>query len=87
MEAKDRSPGVDKYGNPNQGYGNSVAIRHRDEYGREFYAMYSHLSSISVPVGGTVTAETKIGVSGSSGTKDPHLHLQIATQLNGKECP
>lgn len=55
-------------------YGNAVTVRMRD--GR--YAIYAHLSRISVRKGGTVRAGTKLGRSGSTGrSTGPHLHLEI----------
>ncbi|MFI6642609.1 M23 family metallopeptidase [Streptomyces sp. NPDC050504] len=55
-------------------YGNAVTVRMRD--GR--YAIYAHLSRISVRKGGSVRAGARLGHSGSTGrSTGPHLHLEI----------
>ncbi len=56
------------------GYGNMVVISH----GADFESLYAHLSKINVKEGETVTSDTVIGLSGSTGrSTGPHLHLEI----------
>lgn len=57
-------------------YGNSVTLRLADGH----YALYAHMSSISVAAGQTVSVGQQIGRSGSTGNSTgPHLHLEIRT--------
>ncbi|MFF3560458.1 M23 family metallopeptidase [Streptomyces sp. NPDC002574] len=57
-------------------YGNNVVIRHADG----MYTQYGHLSSIGVAVGQTVSAGTRIGLSGATGNvTGPHLHFEART--------
>ncbi|MFD3454404.1 M23 family metallopeptidase [Streptomyces sp. NPDC058691] len=57
-------------------YGNNVVIRHADG----MYTQYGHLSSIGVSVGQTVSAGTRIGLSGATGNvTGPHLHFEART--------
>lgn len=54
-------------------YGNQITIQHED--GTE--TTYSHLSSMSVSVGDTVSAGEQIGAVGSTGNSTgPHLHFE-----------
>jgi murein DD-endopeptidase MepM/ murein hydrolase activator NlpD len=54
-------------------YGNQITIEHED--GTE--TTYSHLSSMSVSVGDTVSAGEQIGAVGSTGNSTgPHLHFE-----------
>ncbi len=58
----------------NDGYGNKVEILNND--GKR--VVYGHLREILVQPGDTVTTETIIGKTGSSGgSRIPHLHLEI----------
>ena len=54
-------------------YGNRIYIKHEDGS----TTLYAHLDSVGsdIKVGDTVTGGDKIGVMGSTGTKDRHLHL------------
>ncbi|WP_190135357.1 M23 family metallopeptidase [Streptomyces longispororuber] len=55
-------------------YGKAVTVRMRDGH----YAVYAHLSRISVHQGARVRAGTRLGSSGSTGrATGPHLHLEI----------
>ncbi|WP_282794789.1 M23 family metallopeptidase [Streptomyces sp. CC224B] len=55
-------------------YGKAVTVRMPDGY----YAVYAHLSRISVSQGTRVRAGTRLGSSGSTGrATGPHLHLEI----------
>jgi murein DD-endopeptidase MepM/ murein hydrolase activator NlpD len=57
-------------------YGNAVLVLMTDGY----YALYAHLSEISVEPGETVEAGTQLGLSGSTGrSTGPHLHFEIRT--------
>ncbi|WP_042352934.1 M23 family metallopeptidase [Bacillus massiliigorillae] len=63
----------------NGGYGNRVEIDH----GNGMRTTYSHMSSISVSAGQTVSAGTKIGVMGSTGNSTGvHLHFELF--INGR---
>lgn len=71
-----------KVGNANDGggYGNSIVIDHGDGY----YTRYSHLSSVNVKVGDTVTKGQKIGVMGSTGNSTgTHLDFTIYHDIDG----
>lgn len=54
-------------------YGNWIEIRHAGG----FSTRYAHLGSVSVNRGQTVSAGQVIGLSGNSGTTDPHLHFEL----------
>ncbi|MFD9904423.1 M23 family metallopeptidase [Streptomyces sp. NPDC059063] len=55
-------------------YGKAVTVRMRDGH----YALYAHLSRISVRPGARLRAGTRVGSSGSTGrATGPHLHLEI----------
>ncbi|MGP3968998.1 M23 family metallopeptidase [Streptomyces sp. 6N223] len=59
-------------------YGNVVMVEMTDGY----YALYAHLSEISVEAGERVGTGTEIGASGSTGrSTGPHLHFEIRTGL------
>jgi len=59
-------------------YGNRVVIDHGTISGKPLQTTYSHLSSLQVPVGGTVEAGTPIGLAGSTGlSTGPHLHFEV----------
>lgn len=48
----------------------------------DLYAVYEHMSTISVKQGDSVTAGQQIGISGEVGAPDkPHLHFGITTDL------
>ncbi|MEV2254114.1 M23 family metallopeptidase [Streptomyces sp. NPDC050147] len=58
-------------------YGKAVTVRLRDGH----YAVYAHLSRISVRRGERVRAGERLGRSGSTGrATGPHLHLEIRTK-------
>ena len=70
----------------NGSYGNQVTIQHDD--GTQ--TTYSHLSSITVSVGETVSAGEAIGAVGSTGNSTgPHLHFEAfdssGNRLNPEE--
>lgn len=52
--------------------GNTIVVKKGN-----FHITYSHLNSISVEVGESITQGQTIGFSGDSGTINPHLHFQI----------
>ncbi len=57
-------------------YGNAVLVEMTDGY----YALYAHLSAISVTYGEWVDTGDEIGVTGDTGrTSGPHLHFEIRT--------
>jgi murein DD-endopeptidase MepM/ murein hydrolase activator NlpD len=57
-------------------YGNAVLVRMTDGY----YALYAHLSEISVREDEWVESGTELGQSGDSGrSTGPHLHFEIRT--------
>lgn len=59
-------------------YGNSVILDHGD-----CYTLYAHLSSVSVREGLSVTAGTRLGVTGNTGfSEGAHLHWAMATTDN-----
>ncbi|OGB73318.1 hypothetical protein A3K24_00350 [candidate division Kazan bacterium RIFCSPHIGHO2_01_FULL_44_14] len=59
--------------------GNTIVVQTGD-----FQITYSHLSKISVSVEEKVTQGQIIGLTGKSGTTNPHLHFQI-DQITGGE--
>lgn len=61
------------------GYGNTVKIEHSNGYSTR----YSHLSSIDVSVGQTVSQGAKIGMMGSTG-HSTGIHLDFEVYQNGK---
>ncbi|MCD6356551.1 MAG: peptidoglycan DD-metalloendopeptidase family protein [Anaerolineaceae bacterium] len=67
--------GVVIYAGPiSGGYGNLVAIDHRNGY----LTLYAHLNSISVTCGQSVTQGLPIGTCGSTGNSTgPHLHFEV----------
>lgn len=67
------------YSGYTKGYGNCVIIEHEDG----IQTLYAHNSKNLVKVGDTVTPETVIALSGSTGrTTGPHLHFEV--RKNGK---
>lgn len=62
----------------NNGTGNRYIILKHTYNNKTWYSVYMHLQSVSV-TSGSVTTNTQIGVSGSSGTTAPHLHWELNT--------
>jgi hypothetical protein len=60
----------------NSGSGNRYIILRHSTGGQYWYSIYMHLNSISV-TSGSVSVNTQIGVSGSTGTSAPHLHWEV----------
>jgi murein DD-endopeptidase MepM/ murein hydrolase activator NlpD len=57
-----------------RGYGNTVVVRH----GNEFHTRYAHLASLQVKPGDMVSARQVLGSVGSSGSSTgPHLHFEV----------
>ncbi len=77
--------------NNNSLYGLYVKIQSytNAEHSSGFEHLYAHLNSVSVKCGGIVAKGTVIGLSGDTGTKDPHLHVHLQPfDANGNEpCP
>ncbi|CAM3702312.1 M23 family metallopeptidase [Polaromonas hydrogenivorans] len=70
--------GVVEFAGVQNGYGNVVFIKHRDN--RE--TVYAHLSKINVQQGQTVSQGQTIGLVGSTGwATGPHLHFEV--RING----
>jgi len=66
-------------------YGNFVTVKIVYPQGQVRYALYGHLSSVSVSIGDKILQGQKLGVEGNSGyTWDcgPHLHFRI-TETQG----
>ena len=59
--------------------GNTIVVQTNN-----FQITYAHLDKISVAVGEGVRQGQVIGYTGSSGTINPHLHLQIDRIINGE---
>lgn len=67
-------PGKVIYSGYSKGYGNCVIVEHEDG----IQTIYAHNSKNLVKVGDTVSKETVIALSGSTGrTTGPHLHFEI----------
>lgn len=67
-------PGKVIYSGYSKGYGNCVIVEHEDG----IQTIYAHNSKNLVKVGDTVSQETVIALSGSTGrTTGPHLHFEI----------
>lgn len=66
-------------------YGNSVTIKSREASGKaDFWHLYAHLSTWTVPSGREVKRGQKIGTVGSSGTSTgAHLHYEERTGSAG----
>ncbi|WP_413092688.1 M23 family metallopeptidase [Streptomyces phaeochromogenes] len=59
-------------------YGIRVVIDHGTIGGKRLQTTYSHLSALQVTAGQTVTAESPIGLVGSTGlSTGPHLHFEV----------
>lgn len=62
----------------NNGWGNSVILRHTLPDGSVVYSQYNHLDSVSV--GSNVSIGEQIGTMGNTGNStDAHLHFEIHT--------
>ncbi len=72
---------VTNTGDYGSGFGNYVVVEH-DVYGTKYYSVYAHLSSVTVNVGEELSAGTKVGELGQSGTHDPHLHFEVRKENN-----
>jgi murein DD-endopeptidase MepM/ murein hydrolase activator NlpD len=56
------------------GYDKMIVVSH----GPDFESLYANLSQINVKVGDSVTTDTVIRLSGSTGrSTGPHLHLEV----------
>ncbi len=67
------SPGVVVYSGARSGYGNTVIVEHYNG----IITLYAHNSRILVAEGQTVTAESTLALSGSTGrSTGPHLHFE-----------
>lgn len=71
--------------NVNTGGGKSVILEYDRPDGSRFQTTYMHLSEIAVNVGDTVNAGTKIGVSGSTGTRTTGEHLHFGVKMIGTD--
>jgi murein DD-endopeptidase MepM/ murein hydrolase activator NlpD len=70
--------GVVEFAGVQNGYGNVVYIRHRNQH----TTVYAHLSKISVAQGQTVAQGQNIGAVGATGwATGPHLHFEF--RVNG----
>lgn len=66
--------GVVTFAGVQNGYGNVVFIKHRNNH----ETVYAHLSKINVRVGQSVSQSDTIGLVGSTGwSTGPHLHLEF----------
>lgn len=65
-------------------YGNLVVIKLAQSYkGQPVFALYGHMSQITVAVGDNVTLGDPIGEVGASGIADgPHVHFEIRVGVN-----
>lgn len=71
------------YGPQTNFYGNLVVLEMADTSGVPIFALYGHLSEVTVEVGQVVAAGDVLGLSGSSGVADgPHLHLEARVGEN-----
>lgn len=67
------APGVVVYSGSRSGYGNTVIVEHENG----IITLYAHNSRILVAVGQSVTAESTLALSGSTGrSTGPHLHFE-----------
>jgi murein DD-endopeptidase MepM/ murein hydrolase activator NlpD len=72
--------GVVSFAGVQNGYGNVVFIKHRDNH----ETVYAHLSKVSVQNGQNVSQGQTIGLVGSSGwATGPHLHFEV--RVNGTQ--
>jgi len=71
--------GVVEFAGVQNGYGNVVIIRHRNNH----ETLYAHLSRIGVRKGQSVSQGDKVGAVGATGwATGPHLHFEF--RVNGK---
>ena len=71
--------GIVVYADPHGGYGQFIAVRHRDGY----TSHYGHCRSLHVSPGQRVKAGEIIGTVGSTGlSTGPHLHFEV--RVNGE---
>ncbi|MCU0635420.1 MAG: aminotransferase class III-fold pyridoxal phosphate-dependent enzyme [Gemmatimonadaceae bacterium] len=72
-------------------YGGMVVLRHETSEGDPFWTLYGHLTHASIralAVGQSVAAGAQFAALGppeENGGWDPHLHLQLAVQVDGME--
>ncbi|MHB8058070.1 MAG: peptidoglycan DD-metalloendopeptidase family protein [Desulfuromonadaceae bacterium] len=67
------APGVVVYSGSRSGYGNTVIVEHENG----IITLYAHNSRILVAEGQSVTAESTLALSGSTGrSTGPHLHFE-----------
>jgi murein DD-endopeptidase MepM/ murein hydrolase activator NlpD len=60
------------------GWGNTVSVRHTLESGRVIWSNYTHMESVSVIVGQSLSIGELVGKVGSTGNSTGnHLHFQI----------
>ncbi len=72
--ARSVGDGVVTFAGVQNGYGNVVFIKHRNNH----ETVYAHLSKINVRVGQSVSQSDTIGLVGSTGwATGPHLHLEF----------
>ncbi len=72
--ARSVGDGVVTFAGVQNGYGNVVFIKHRNNH----ETVYAHLSKINVHVGQSVSQSDTIGLVGSTGwATGPHLHLEF----------
>ena len=72
--ARSVGDGVVSFAGVQNGYGNVVFIKHRNNH----ETVYAHLSKINVRVGQSVSQSDTIGLVGSTGwSTGPHLHLEF----------
>ena len=71
------------YGPQTNFYGNLVVLEMAGAESVPIFALYGHLSAVSVAVGQVVAAGEVLGLSGASGVADgPHLHLEARVGEN-----
>jgi murein DD-endopeptidase MepM/ murein hydrolase activator NlpD len=72
-------------GNRTRGHENYVVVRHEDDT----LASYAHLTSngVLVSVGQQVGRGQAIGLSGGTGTRDPHLHFHVQQPGGSRTTP
>lgn len=71
------------YGPQNNFYGNLVVLELAGTSGTPVFALYGHLSTVTVSAGQVVAAGDVLGLSGDSGVADgPHLHLEARVGQN-----
>ena len=68
-------------------YGNLVVLELAGTSDTPVFALYGHLSEVSVAVGQSVAAGDVLGLSGASGVADgPHLHLEVRAGANSYDA-